>query len=852
MASDPASDLTGTKVGRYEIRARLGAGGMGEVYCAMDTQLHRQVALKRVGSRYRNEAEYRRHLLNEARRASALNDSRVAAIYDVLEHEQELFVVMEYVDGFTLRERLMDGVLGTAEFMKIARQCVQGLMAAHDKGIVHGDIKPENIMVSRATGEIKLCDFGLARRIPHSDDSETRSATETLETGAIAGGTPAYMAPEVHAGGIVTTGADVFSLGVTFYEMASGINPFRGQNLASTAQRVIAVTPPPLGSGVPANIAAIISRMMEKDQAKRYANARDLLGALEGEAQKSPTAHGWKLLLPAAMLLALAAVVAVILLKSVPIAPQVQGVRNLVILPFETVGSPEQHLESDGLSETLNAALVKLGVGHELQVSPASEVQARHVKNVDDARKELGATLILKGTVQYSEKLVRVNCVLIDGSTSNQLRGDTITVDAGNPFLLQDRIVEVAVNLLGIKLAPVEQASLQEHGTAQPGAYEFYLRGRGYLLDFDRDASLDSAITLFQQALQADRRYGLAYAGLGEAFWRKFEFSKNKDLVEPARMACQSAVSLGSKLAAAHLCLGTVYNGTGEYERAVAELNQSLDLDPSSDIAYSSLGRAYERLGRNADAEKTYRRAIDMKRQYWAAYSALGGYYYRTGKYELAQQMFSQVVRLAPDSYRGYSNLGIAYFAQGRTADARTAFEKSLSIRPYYAAASNLGTLNFYEGDYAGAARAFRQAAASDAHNYVPWGNLGAALNWAGQKKESDAAFQEARKRAEYLFKVNPRDATLLMHLAEYNGALGDEDAALSFLKNALGQAPDDPELFFKATIVYDLYLKRREEALQSLKKAIERNYSWKEINRSPSLAELRKDPRFARLRNSR
>jgi serine/threonine-protein kinase len=213
--------------------------------------------------------------------------------------------------------------------------------------------------------------------------------------------------------------------------------------------------------------------------------------------------------------------------------------------------------------------------------------------------------------------------------------------------------------------------------------------------------------------------------------------------------------------------------------------------------------------------------------------------------------MYQQAVNLAPDSYRTYSNLGAVYHALGRTSEATRAFEKSISIRPNYAAASNLGTLYQFEGAYPKAVEAFRQALGINQNDFVVWGNLGSALHWSGQDKESAAAYEQARTRAEARLKVDSRNLTVLIRLAEYNGALGSRNESLSYLRRALSAAPEDPEVLFKAAVVYEYNLKRRDDALQMLERAIQRRYSWKEIDRSPSLSELRKDPRYAKLRNT-
>lgn len=845
----PSADLTGATVGRYVIRERLGSGGMGEVYRAHDTQLHRQVALKRLSARYREDEQNRRYLLNEARRASVLTDSAVAGIYDVLEHDGDFFIVMEYVDGITLRRR-METALSIPEFLRIAIQCARGLSVAHENRVVHGDIKPENIMVTNKSGDVKLCDFGLARGTSALDKTDTATmTTRFLEAGSIAG-TPAYMAPETLSSGLVTPRSDIFSLGVTLYELISRQHPFRADTIAATTQRIASENPAPLAqiAAVPKNVAAVIDRMLQKDPAARYTDAGELLKQLEGAAARG------NVVARSFVVAGLFAAIALAIWSTIPAtAPAPVPLRTLVVLPFKTVGhTASQQYQAEGLSETLNAVLVKLSVGHNLQVLPAVQVRERQVKKPEDARKELGATVVLMGTVQYFENLVRVNCVLMDGASPIQLGGETVTVDAANPFLLQDRIVEAVVAMLDIKLPPVQQAALQDHGTRQPGAYEFYLQGRGYLLNFDRIQSLESAIELFQRALTTDPRYSLAFAGLGEAYWRKYNSTKDKELVAPARDACERAVQLGAELAPPHLCLGTIYNGTGAYEKAITELNRALELDPTLDIAYLNLGIAYDGLKQPENAERTYRRAIDLKPQYWAAYAAMGLYYQRKAKYKEAEQMFLQVVRLAPDSYRGYSNLGVNYDSQSRKAEAIRAFEKSMTIRPNYAAASNLAVLRSFEGDYAGTVRALRQALSIDARDFTVWGNLGAALRWNGQTEESAAAYLEARKRAQERLKVNPRDATVLMGLSEYNGSLGFTKESLSLMQQALTEDPESPELLFRAAVIHEYNLNHREEAITLLKKAIARGYSIEKINRSPSLKELRNDPRFDALPKAR
>ncbi|MFB3154008.1 MAG: serine/threonine-protein kinase, partial [Candidatus Acidiferrales bacterium] len=269
-------DLSGTMVGRFAIRSRLGAGGMGEVYLADDTRLKRPVALKRIAPQLHADESYRRYFVKEAERASALIDPHIASVYDVLEENGETFLVMEYVEGQTLRQRL-EKPLDLKEFLPLVVQCAEALVAAHEKGIVHRDIKPENLMVT-PKGQLKILDFGVAKRVPRTD--ETTAAASTASTAAPFAGTPAYMAPEVLLEKKIDGRADIFSLGVILYEVLAGRHPFRADTFTATSDRLLHAVPAPLAKlnpQVPAELERIVAKMLAKDPAERHATARDLL-----------------------------------------------------------------------------------------------------------------------------------------------------------------------------------------------------------------------------------------------------------------------------------------------------------------------------------------------------------------------------------------------------------------------------------------------------------------------------------------------------------------------------------------------------------------------------------------------
>src|SRR5579863_3264021 len=289
--AEVADALAGTTIGRFAISGRLGTGGMGQVYAAEDTTLKRHVAIKRMAPHANSTAADRKRLLKEAQRASALNHPNVGAIHDVIEHAGELWLVMEYVEGETLRQRLARPISGD-EFFSIAIQCCEGLQAAHEKGIIHGDIKPENIMLAPGN-RVKILDFGVARRAWNSNPDD---ATKSMQTMTASGGTPAYMAPEVLLQQPDDGRSDLFSLGLVFYEMLGGEQPFKTNSLATTIARIVHTEPPSL-TNVPGPLAAVISHALAKDPNLRYPTAAALSADLRrveqgGKPKRSPSTPG--------------------------------------------------------------------------------------------------------------------------------------------------------------------------------------------------------------------------------------------------------------------------------------------------------------------------------------------------------------------------------------------------------------------------------------------------------------------------------------------------------------------------------------------------------------------------------
>lgn len=854
--------MPGAVVSHYRLLDPLGSGGMGVVYRAEDTTLGRTVALKFLPASANLDAKSRKRLREEARTASALNHPNICTIYEVGESPDELYIAMEYVEGRPLAEAIRPGGLPIETVMRFARQLASALEHAHARGVIHRDLKPLNIVIT-PQGDAKILDFGLARRAnPAEFDRKTLETATTQDNGVVghshgAGvpGTIPYMAPEQLEGQDASPRTDLWSLGVVLYEMVSGMRPFRDGNLYRVCTSILRDPPPSLPAHVPPGLAAIIHRCLEKEPARRYQRAGEVRAALEAVSQEglagAGPAPGLRNLRRTLALTGVGVLLAVTMFgvrawknRGVP-AASVPAQLQLAILPPESSGSPAEGAFDNGLVETLTARLSSLSEGRPLLVIPASEIRAKKVLSLDEARSEFGVNMVLQLSVQRVAKQVRVNYSLVDALSRRQLSGNTITAADADPFGLQDRVAESVVEMLALQLRPQERQALQEHGTMQPAAYDFYLQGRGYLRDMGKLENIESAAAVFQRALEKDPVFAAADAGLGETYWRKFELTHDTRLAAEAINSCQRAASRDAGLAVAHTCLGLVYNGTGKYERAVAEYQTALRIEPTLDDAHSGLALAYQRLNRPEDAEKAFQKAIALQPNYWVGYNRLGHFHRAQGRLEEAAEMYTQVVALVPDSFIGYSNLGIVRSLQGRYAEAIPLYERSLAIRKTSQATSNLATAYFQAKRYADAARLYEEAVALGPEDAVLWGNLGDAYYWApGLRERAPAAYRKAIALANKARKINPRDAGQLGTLAWYHAMVRERPQAESLIADALRLAPNSGEVHYCAAIVYTQF-GETPRALTALEHAAAAGFPAANIRDTPNFEALKNSPRF-------
>jgi tetratricopeptide (TPR) repeat protein len=870
--------MNGQTVSHYRILEKLGAGGMGVVYKAEDIRLGRLVALKFLPENAAVEAHALERFKREARTASALDHPNICTIYEIDEDQGRPFIAMQLLEGQTLRERIGDQPVPLGTLLDWGLQITDALQAAHAKGIMHRDIKPANIFIT-TRDQAKIMDFGLAKlTLPDTGSSGdvTMSVSGPLTHTGAAVGTLAYMSPEQARGEPLDVRTDIFSFGVLLYEMATGKQAFTGPTWAVTVHAILGQAPLSLNEsmpGLPHRLQEIIDKSLVKNRDLRYQTAAEVHADLlklrqDVEAGKKiktvRIAAVWstrrKLQIAAGIALLIVIIAAVLWgprlmrklessgrLAALQPASLVPEHKSLAVLPIAAVADdPKLTAFGKGLLEDVAAKLSQLSANHDIEVIPARTLEDKKISTLADAQKEFGVNLGLAVSLKQDGDLVRAAYSLIDAKTDKNLAADSVTAPVSDLFTIEDKLTSGIADALKINLRTEERQALGAHSTTLPEAYQYFVQGVGYLRLRAQREALDSAETVFKQALKIDPNYGPAEAGLGETYWYLYDMTQQKRWIEQAQQACSNAINLGNAGAEGHMCLGTIENGTGEFEKAAEQFQQAVQLDPVNDDAYVKLAKAYQNLNQLDKAEETYKRRISLRPEYWRGYSSLGVFYVSQSEYDKAQEMFQKALSLKPNNYRDYSNLGAVLLYEGKDEEATRDLEKSIAIRPSYYAYENLGAAYLRLRKFDQAARNTQEALKLDDSDYQTWGNLGDAYYYGGNKSSGMDSYKKAISMAEQRLKVNPRDTDVLSDLARYWAMLGDHSKALDYLDRSL-VGKNDKELLFAAALVYN-QLRETGPALEWLSKAVAAGYSKSVVSGTPDFDNLHDNPRYQAL----
>jgi tetratricopeptide (TPR) repeat protein/TolB-like protein len=830
---------------------------MGVVYKALDVKLDRLVALKFLTPDLTRDAQAKERFMNEARAASSFDHPNICTVYEIGEADDgQWFIAMPCYEGETLKERIDRGPLTIEEATKIALQIVQGLSSAHQKGIIHRDVKPANIIVT-GEGVAKILDFGL---------SKLRGQTVITIVGSTLG-TVAYMSPEQAEGNPVDHRSDIWSVGVVLYEMLIGQRPFKGEYDQVVFYSILNQNPPAIAGlrqEVPADLQAIVTKCLQKNPANRYQTAAELEADLESVqgatgSRQRPSAEIGKsrhLRLKYAVL----GLVLLLILFGIPQIrtflgtlggfPSNPAEKIIAVLPFTNIGGgATDQVYCDGFTEIVTLGLTQLRpqAGASISVIPSSEIRGDTIKTAEGARQRFGASLVITGIVERDTDHVRIILNLIDAQHLRQLNSRSIDARRLTRISLQDTTVAMLVAMLNLPVEPTSLRMASMGATTVSDANDFYTLGRGYLTDLHRKGNIDFAIQQFEKAVKEDSTYALAYAGLGEAYWRKYELTRDLQWTGKATGYCFRAVELNSQLPQVRTTLALIYAGTGKYEDAVSEYQAILAQDTSNVDAQRGLAVAYRSSQKYDEAERAYKRAINLRPSYWGGHLDLAGYYYLRKRYAEAVEEYKRVVDLTPDNAGGFSGLGASYFALERYGEAEEAFKRSISIEPTYRLYNNLATLYFDRKRFTDAIPVYQKALVINDRDYRVWANLASAFYWSGKRDSASTEFARTIKLAEDQRSVNPKDATVLSDLADYYSMVGKKAEALVLIKESLALAPEDVEVIGKAVDVYEK-VGQRAEAISWMREGLKKGIQKEEFEDDPELKELRADKRYLEL----
>jgi serine/threonine protein kinase/Tfp pilus assembly protein PilF len=620
--------MIGEQLGHYRIERKLGTGGMGVVYRAWDERLERFVAIKLLASDDDGPKNGHARVLREARAASALSHPGICTVFEVGEAGGRAYIVMELVDGRPLADAIPPGGMPTEDVVQLGRQIAQALAHAHERGIVHRDLKSSNVIVT-PEGRTKLLDFGIAARTRPELEAVTRSRGAAGDEPAIAG-TLAYMAPEVLQGHPADARSDIWMAGVLLYEMAAGVRPFGGATAFELSTRILRDAAPPLPHRVPAALGAVIRRCLSKSPAQRYGRGAELEAALEAIADdaRQPATRA-------------------------PIGSR----RAIAVLPFRDLSSdPDDAHLGLGLAD---ATITELALVRSLLVRPTSSILSYADGPADPlaAANALGVDAIVAGTFQRAGTRLRVTVQLIDAADGRSLWGTKVNTTFEDIFQLQDEVSRQIARALEVELTASDEGRLGQSGPVARPAYEQYLKGRVLLLN-ERLDTVNEAIECFERVLEIEPGFAQAYAGLADAYARlAFTFMPEGDWHARAQAMCDRALALDPSLPEGRYLRGKLLwspKGGFDHAGAIREFLSATAARPNLNEAHDWLGIVLFHVAMLDEAPRRFERALAINPDDLVALLHLGFCRYLEGDFRVALEISEEAARRAPSYWASY------------------------------------------------------------------------------------------------------------------------------------------------------------------------------------------------------
>ena len=729
---------------------------MGVVYEAEDVNLGRRVAIKFITTEAHDPAALER-FRREARAASSLNHPNICTIYDFGDHEGQLFLVMERLEGQTLDSLAAGKALPVPRIVEVATQIADALIAAHQKGIIHRDIKPANIFIT-TDGQAKLLDFGLAKVVEETSATATAATErrEALTRDGIAMGTLAYMSPEQVSGNKVDARTDIFSFGAVLYEMATGTR-------ASSPTRINPDVPPALQS--------IIHKALESDPDLRYQSAADLrsdLRRFDRDSGSAPAAvrrlPRWPLFIAAAAILAL--ILIPLAVRTAKKAEPPGHIDSLAVLPLENFSSDaEQQFFADSMTEAIITNLAQIRALR--VVSRTTAMRYKHTnKPLKEIGKELGVDAIVEGSVERVRDRVRITAQLVRAATDQHLWAQAYDRDVRDVLMLQDDVARSIANQIQVQVAPNVEARLAKARRVDPEAYDLYLKGRYFWFKRSPEGNA-KAIEYLRQAIDKDPTFAEAYSGLADCYATlgysfNLGLSAPHDVMPKALSAARRAIELDDMSADAHTSLAFIeLNYEWDWRKSEREFQRAFELNPGAGNAHHWYAHYLMAAGRTREAEAESRRALDLDPLNVVLTSHLGWHYLFARQFDKAVAQLSKAMEMDPYFGVAYIFRAWAYEQKGMYAEAMSDLKKAEQIfKSSPMITGDLGHLYAVSGHVAEAKRTIAELTHLSSKRYV--NPFAIAIVYVGLG-DKDGAFKwlenSYRERGDILvyLKVDPR-----------------------------------------------------------------------------------------------